>query len=118
MRTTGRYSRACIPYRSGKFERSYLISGLLGRLGIMTQKIWQFLKRDTPLATTVVYESMCAAEDGTIPPNSQHLCSDLQVAHTDVRILMLAWMSGDEDSKHYEMIPYLNGRRHFLSSKF
>ncbi|GJZ36143.1 hypothetical protein Tco_0581960, partial [Tanacetum coccineum] len=37
---------------------------------------------------------MFAAEDGTIPANSQiieHLCSDLQVVHMDVRILMLAW---------------------------
>ncbi|GJT84839.1 hypothetical protein Tco_1066556 [Tanacetum coccineum] len=38
MRTTWRYSRACIPYRSRKFERSYLIGGLLGRLGIMNSE--------------------------------------------------------------------------------
>ncbi|GKE09028.1 hypothetical protein Tco_1412579, partial [Tanacetum coccineum] len=64
--------------RSGKFGSSYLIGGLLGRLGIMdseTLAVHVFLKRDTPLAITVVCKSMFAAEDGTIPANSQVIFS-------------------------------------------
>ncbi|GKC36370.1 hypothetical protein Tco_1048754 [Tanacetum coccineum] len=63
---------------SGKFGSSYLIGGLLGRLGIMdseTLAVHVFLKRDTPLAITVVCKSMFAAEDGTILANSQVIFS-------------------------------------------
>ncbi|GJY32872.1 hypothetical protein Tco_0417341 [Tanacetum coccineum] len=66
--------------RSRKFERRYLIGGLLGRLGIMDSE-----------TLAVPEKGYTSSHNSCLRVNIiEHLCYDLQVAHTDVQILMLA----------------------------